>query len=117
MKVSVPKESAERERRVALVPDVVQRLAGEEIDVVVEPGAGREAFHPDSEYEEAGAAVSDGAGLSGDVVVKVAAPSADEIGRLKEGQVLIGFLQPLTNAETVRALAQAGVTSFAMEAI
>jgi NAD(P) transhydrogenase subunit alpha len=117
MKVSVPKETAERERRVALVPDVVQRLAGEEHDVAVEPGAGQGAFHPDSEYEEAGASLSDGAGFSGDVVVKVAAPSADEIGRFREGQVLIGFLQPLTGAETVRALAQAGVTSFAMEAI
>jgi NAD(P) transhydrogenase subunit alpha len=117
MKISVPKETAERERRVALVPDVVQRLAGEEHDVAVEPGAGQGAFHPDSEYEEAGATLSDGAGFSGEVVVKVAGPSADEIGRLREGQVLIGFLQPLTGAETVRALAQAGVTSFAMEAI
>jgi NAD(P) transhydrogenase subunit alpha len=117
MKISVPKETAERERRVALVPEVVQRLAGKELDVAVEPGAGQGAFHPDSEYEEAGASLTDGAGLSGDVVAKVAAPSGDEIGRLREGQVLIGFLQPLTNADTVRALAQAGVTSFAMEAI
>jgi NAD(P) transhydrogenase subunit alpha len=117
MKISVPKETAERERRVALVPEVVQRLAGKELDVAVEPGAGQGAFHPDSEYEEAGASLTDGAGLSGDVVAKVAAPGGDEIGRLREGQVLIGFLQPLTNADTVRALAQAGVTSFAMEAI
>src|SRR3954470_18829857 len=115
MKISVPKETAEREHRVALVPDVVQRLVGEEHELAVEPGAGQAAGHPDPQYEEAGASLSDG--FSGDVVAKVAAPSAEEIGRLKQGQVLVGFLQPLTNTETVRALAEAGVTSFAMEAI
>src|SRR4051794_40668014 len=114
MKISVPKETAERERRVALVPEVVERLRRDEVEVEVEAGAGREAFHPDAEYEDAGATVSEGGGFSGEVVVKVAAPSADEIGRLNEGQVLIGFLQPLTNADTVRALADARVTSFAM---
>jgi H+-translocating NAD(P) transhydrogenase subunit alpha len=115
MKISVPKETAERERRVALVPDVVQRLVGEEHELAVEAGAGHAAGHPDPEYQEAGASLSDG--FSGDVVTKVAAPSGEEIGRLKQGQVLIGFLQPLTNTETVRGLAEAGVTSFAMEAI
>jgi H+-translocating NAD(P) transhydrogenase subunit alpha len=117
MKVSVPKETAERERRVALVPDVVERLGQQQVDVAVEPGAGGAAHHPDSEYEEAGAEVAEGAGLSGEVVAKVAPPSSEEIGRLKEGAVLIGFLQPLTATDTVRALAEAGVTSFAMEAI
>src|SRR4051795_3321812 len=115
MKISVPKETAERERRVALVPDVVQRLVGEEHELAVEPGAGHAAGHPDPQYEEAGASLSDG--FSGDVVAKGAAPSGEEIARLNQGQVLIGFLQPLTNTETVRALAEAGVTSFAMEAI
>jgi proton-translocating NAD(P)+ transhydrogenase subunit alpha len=117
MKVSVPKETAERERRVALVPDVVERLGQQQVEVAVEPGAGRAAHHPDSEYEEAGAQVGEGAGLSGEVVAKVAPPSSEEIGRLKEGTVLIGFLQPLTATDTVRALADAGITSFAMEAI
>jgi proton-translocating NAD(P)+ transhydrogenase subunit alpha len=117
MKVSVPKETAERERRVALVPDVVQRLGQQDVEVVVEPGAGRAAHHPDGEYEEAGAQVAEGGGLSGDVVTKVAPPSTDEIARLTDGAVVIGFLQPLTASDTVRALAEAGVTSFAMEAI
>jgi NAD(P) transhydrogenase subunit alpha len=117
MKVSVPKETAERERRVALVPDVVERLGQQQVEVAVEPGAGQAAHHPDSEYEEAGAQVGEGAGLSGEVVAKVAPPSSEEIARLKEGTVLIGFLQPLTATDTVRALADAGITSFAMEAI
>ena len=115
MKVSVPKEQAQGERRVALVPEAVQRLAKGGIDVVVESGAGAEAHQPDAAYEEAGATLGDGFG--GDVVAKVAPPSAEEIGRLGRGSVLIGFLNPLGGGDTVRALADAGVTSFAMEAI
>jgi H+-translocating NAD(P) transhydrogenase subunit alpha len=115
MNVSVPKETAAGERRVALVPEVVDRLVKSGAGVVVETGAGAGAHQPDSAYEGAGAAIGDG--FSGDVVAKVAPPSSDEIGRLRRGGVLVGFLQPLTGADTVRALADAGVTSFAMEAI
>jgi H+-translocating NAD(P) transhydrogenase subunit alpha len=115
MNVSVPKETAAGERRVALVPDVVTRLANSGVDVVVEAGAGEGAHLPDSVYESAGATIGDG--FSGEVVAKVAPPSAEEIGRLQRGGVLVGFLQPLTAADTVRALADAGITSFAMEAI
>ena len=115
MKVSVPKEQAQGERRVALVPEAVQRLAKNGIDVVVEAGAGTEAGQTDAAYEEAGAALGDGFG--GEVVAKVAPPSAEEIGRLPRGAVLIGFLNPLGGGDVVRALADAGVTSFAMEAI
>ncbi len=115
MKVSVPKEKSAGERRVALVPEVVQRLTQQGLEVVIEAGAGAEAHHPDAAYEDAGASTGDG--FSGDVVAKVGPPGADEVGRLRRDSVLIGFLQPLTNAEGVRALADAGVTSFAMEAI
>jgi H+-translocating NAD(P) transhydrogenase subunit alpha len=115
MNVSVPKETAPGERRVALVPEVVDRLVKGGVEVVVEAGAGAGTHQPDSVYERAGAAIGDG--FSGDVVAKVAPPSAEEIGRLPRGGVLVGFLQPLTGAETVRALADAEVTSFAMEAI
>jgi H+-translocating NAD(P) transhydrogenase subunit alpha len=115
MNVSVPKETAAGELRVALIPDVVKRLAQNGIDASVEAGAGESAHHSDAAYVEAGASVGDG--FSGDVVAKVAPPSAEEIGRLVQGAVLIGFLQPLTAHDTVRALADAGVTSFAMEAI
>jgi NAD(P) transhydrogenase subunit alpha len=115
MNVSVPKETAPGETRVALVPEVADRLSKSGVDVTVEAGAGAGAHHPDSEYVEAGAQVGDG--WSGEVVAKVAPPSSDEIARLGRGSVLIGFLQPLTAGDTVRALADAGVTSFAMEAI
>jgi NAD(P) transhydrogenase subunit alpha len=118
MKIGVPKESAEGERRVALIPDVVRSLTGKELEVAVESGAGEGAGHPDPEFSEAGANVGSGDGAWGaDVVVKVALPSSEEIGRLRSGQVLIGFLAPLTSGETNKALADAGVTSFAMEAI
>src|SRR5262245_40619621 len=109
MKVSVPKEQTEGERRVALVPEVVQRLTQGGVDVVIEAGAGDSAYQLDSAYEEAGATI--GEGLSGDVVAKVAPPSGEEIGRLARGSVLIGFLAPLSAPDTVRALAEAGVTS------
>jgi H+-translocating NAD(P) transhydrogenase subunit alpha len=115
MNVSVPKEVAAGERRVALVPEMVERLVKNGLQVTIEPGAGEAAHHPDTAYEQAGAATGDG--FSGDVVVKVAPPSSEEIGRLGQGSVLIGFLQPLTASDTVRALAERGVTSFAMEAI
>jgi NAD(P) transhydrogenase subunit alpha len=119
MKIGVPKETAEGERRVALVPDVVKSLAAnEKLDVVVEKGAGEAAGHPDSQYGDAGAEVVEGdVTLGADVVLRVAAPSLADIGRLNSGQVLIGHLSPWTAAETNKALAQAGVSSFAMEAI
>ncbi len=117
MKVSVPKETVAGERRVALVPEVAGRLVSAGLDVVIERGAGEGAHLLDPAYEEAGARVEPDAGLSGDVVAKVAPPTNEEVARMHEGSVLVGFLQPLTAPETSRALADAGVTSFAMEAI
>ena len=115
MRIGVPKEVAEGERRVALVPDVVKQLTAKELEVTVEAGAGEEASYPDAEYGDAGAEIGDPWGA--DVVLKVAAPTDDEVERLRQGQVVIGFLQPLTNSDLARRLASAGVTSFAVEAI
>jgi NAD(P) transhydrogenase subunit alpha len=121
MRIGVPKETAEHERRVALVPEVVGKLAGGDggLEVAVERGAGAGALIPDAQYEEAGARmVEDPAAVyEADVVVKVAPPSPEEIGRLRSDGVLIGFLQPLTNGDAIRAIAQTGVTSFALEAV
>jgi H+-translocating NAD(P) transhydrogenase subunit alpha len=115
VKIGVPTETAEGERRVALIPDVVKSLGDKGIDVVVESGAGAESGVPDEAYTEAGAEIGDPWGA--DVVVRVAVPSIDEISKLRQGQVFIGHLAPLTSAETNNALAQANVTAFAMEAI
>src|SRR5215210_4515811 len=105
MNVSVPKETASGERRVALVPEVVERLVKGDVEVTVEAGAGESASHLDPAYEDAGASLGDG--FSGPVVAKVAPPSREEIGRLPDGSVLIGFLAPLTAHDTARALAEA----------
>ncbi|MGH2893023.1 MAG: NAD(P)(+) transhydrogenase (Re/Si-specific) subunit alpha, partial [Solirubrobacteraceae bacterium] len=126
MRIGVPKETTEGERRVALVPEVVGKLtraAGEDasgaggIRILVQRGAGAGALIGDEAFAEAGAELVDEAPFDCDVVVKVATPNAEEIGRLGSETTLISFLGPLTNGEGVRALASAGVTSFAMEAI
>ena len=121
MRIGVPKETADGERRVALVPEVVGKLLGGEggLEVVVERGAGAGALIPDAQYEEAGARMVEDPGepYEADVVVKVAPPSSEEIGRLRSDGVLIGFLQPLTAGGAIRSIARTGTTSFAMEAI
>jgi H+-translocating NAD(P) transhydrogenase subunit alpha len=119
MRVGVPKETAEREKRVALVPEVVRKLTQREHEVLVESGAGQAALIPDALFKEAGASVASDTGAiwGADVVVKVAPPSAEEIGRLGSDSVLIGFLEPLTAADAVRSLAESGATGFALEAV
>jgi H+-translocating NAD(P) transhydrogenase subunit alpha len=116
MKVGVPRETAPGERRVALVPESVKRLAAAGFEVAVERGAGESASFPDDEYDSAGAALVEDP-YSTDAVAKVQAPSADERGRLRGGQVLVGFLQPLTDREGISSLGERGVIAFAMESI
>ncbi|HWH54685.1 MAG TPA: Re/Si-specific NAD(P)(+) transhydrogenase subunit alpha [Gaiellaceae bacterium] len=115
MQVGVPREAAPGERRVALVPETVKRLTGGGFEVVVEPGAGVAASFPDAAYEDAGASLADPFGA--EALVKVQAPSADEAARLRDGQIVIGFLQPLTDREGIDRLAGRGVIAFAMESI
>ena len=119
MLVGVPKESAAGERRVALVPDVVRKLAARGVDVLVEASAGAGAIIPDALYTAAGARITGDAAevWAAPVVVKVAPPSAEEIARLGAGGVLIAFLAPLSSPATTKALAERQVTAFAMEAI
>jgi NAD(P) transhydrogenase subunit alpha len=119
VQIGVPRETVEGERRVALVPEVVGKLKGQGLDVVVQRGAGAGALIPDEQYEEAGGTLVDDAGdaFDSDIVVKVAPPTPDEVERLRSDGVLIAFLQPLSNGDGVRALAQAGVTSFALESV
>jgi NAD(P) transhydrogenase subunit alpha len=119
MRVAVPRETAPGERRVALVPDVVQKLTADGFEVAVERDAGATAGVPDAAYEEAGAvlvgpaAATDGAGA----VVRVAPPNAEEVGQLASGTVLIGFLAPLTDTEGIERLRARGVVGFAMESV
>jgi NAD(P) transhydrogenase subunit alpha len=118
MKLGVPNQSAQGEKRVALVPDVAKKLAARGVESVVEAGAGELSHIPDSAYEEAGATIGSAEDAWGaEVVAVVRAPTAEQIARLEGGSVLIGFLAPLTAPDTSRALAAQGVTAFAMEAI
>jgi NAD(P) transhydrogenase subunit alpha len=116
VKIGVPRETADGERRVALVPEVVAKLVEAGHEVAVERGAGSAASFEDGAYGEAGAKLVDDA-WDADAVAKVQKPSADEIERLRDGAVLIGFLQPLTDAEGIERLRARGVVGFAMESI
>jgi NAD(P) transhydrogenase subunit alpha len=118
VKVAIPKESAADERRVALVPDTAAKLIAASLEVSVESGAGAGAYFPDDAYEKAGVKVVKTAEAllkDADAVLKVQAPSPNEIGLLKSGAVLISFLQPATQADIVKALAKRGVTAFSLE--
>jgi NAD(P) transhydrogenase subunit alpha len=119
MLIGVPIESLPGERRVALVPEVVRKLAARGVEVIVEAGAGSAAMIPDALYEQAGATVSaDPAAVWGaPLLVKVSPPTDAEVARLARGAVIVAFLNPLGNPQGIRALATAGVTAFAMEAI
>jgi NAD(P) transhydrogenase subunit alpha len=113
--IGVPRETATGERRVALVPKVVERLRAAGLDVVVEAGAGAGALIGDEHYEQVGATIGDP--WPADVVVKVNPPTADETSLLKPGCSVIGFLAPRTHPEVAEQLRLAGVTGFAMEAV
>ncbi|MGO9888254.1 MAG: Re/Si-specific NAD(P)(+) transhydrogenase subunit alpha [Solirubrobacteraceae bacterium] len=119
MRIGVPKETAAGEHRVALVPEVVSKLKAKGLEVVVQDGAGADALLPDAAYVEAGARMTaDSAEVWGsDVVVTISPPDPEQIRALGSGSILIGFLAPLSSPQTTRALADAGATAFAMEAI
>ncbi len=118
MKVAVPKESEQGERRVALVPETAKMLVAAGLEVSVESGAGAAAFITDDLFEKAGARVANRAGTmlhDADAVLKVQAPRESEISLLKKGAVLISFLQPATQADTVKSLASHGIIAFSLE--
>lgn len=125
MKIGVAKEIEVGERRVALIPDTVSRLVKQGFEVWVEAGAGEAAFFADAVYEAAGAAiVADTAKLWGevDILLKVKPPQQREDGQhevnlLRNGGILIGFLDPLGNPALAQQLAERNVTAFSMEMI
>lgn len=125
MKVAVPKELHDGENRVALVPDACAKLKKAGIDVVIQSGAGDGSSHNDEEYTSVGATIeTDVSALWGnaDIVVKVSPPHTDgsgksEIDLLKSGGVLITFLDPLTEFDQNRKLAEKQVTAISMEMV
>ena len=110
---------AEGEERVGLVPETVGRLVKEGFEVLVETGAGRD-YNLDENYEESGATVVEDAGKvygEADLVVKVASPTEEEVGLMREGQILVCFLNGPRHPRLVKKLADARVTVFSNEAI
>lgn len=120
MKLAVPKETKFKENRVALTPDVVKDLVKKGFEVQVESGCGMNSFFSDDAYTAAGAQiVTDVINIYGDadVVLKVNAPSPEEIARMKKGGILISFLFAATNPDVLNACCNAGVSAFSVDAI
>ncbi len=119
MRVSVPRETAPGERRVALVPETVSKLCSAGFDVRIERAAGSAAGFSDDEYAAADAELAEGAALleGADCVARVARPSVEEVDAMSPGTVLIGFLDPLTDTDGIARLRQREIVAFAMESI
>ena len=120
MRIAVLKESAARERRVALIPSTVDRLVKQKHQVVIEQGAGVSAFLPDQLYLNAGAELAPtarAAAAASDIVVKVQPPTLEEAKVLAEGQVLISLMTPSASQVLLGVLASAGVVALALELV
>ena len=118
--IGIPKETYPGEKRVASAPEVVAKLIGLGFAVTVETGAGDGANFGDDAFTAAGARIAASAAdlwSSADVVFKVRAPSAEEVGLLEEGQTLISFVWPAQNPELMESLKARKVTVLAMDAV
>jgi H+-translocating NAD(P) transhydrogenase subunit alpha len=119
MIIGVAKETKFRENRVALTPEVIKDLVKNGFEVRVESGAGLNSFYNDEAYQNAGARVQSKSEIysGSDVLLKVNAPSPEEISTMKSGTVLISFMWATSSAELVNACVNAGITAFSMDAV
>jgi NAD(P) transhydrogenase subunit alpha len=118
MKVAVPAEVDPAEPRVAATPETVKKIRALGADVAVETGAGANSGVPDADYTAAGATIAGSAAEAvkdADVVLKVRRPEASELAGYKPGALVIAIMDPFGHEAEIGALAQAGVTGFAME--
>ncbi|MDO4725018.1 MAG: Re/Si-specific NAD(P)(+) transhydrogenase subunit alpha [Comamonadaceae bacterium] len=116
MRIGVPLETAAGETRVAATPETVKKLVAQGHEVLVQSEAGLAAAATDEAYRSAGAQIVDAAAaLGAELVLKVRAPSAQELPALQPGAVLVGMLNPF-DAQGLQALADARLTAFALEA-
>jgi NAD(P) transhydrogenase subunit alpha len=115
--IGIPRETAPGERRVALTPDMVARLAKSGYELIVERGAGESAYFPDSEYEAQGARLVERADALGADLVATVTPPDGELDALRSGAVVVGFMQPLDRPALAAALADRGVTALSMELV
>lgn len=120
MIIGVPKETKDRENRVALTPEMTRSLIAEGYKVKVEAGGGINSDLTDEDYSEAGASIeNDRAGIfsGSDVILTVNAPPAEDIQRMKKSAVLISFMWAATNPDLVRSVCDAGISAFSMDAV
>src|SRR3954453_17035260 len=117
--IGVPRETFAGEKRVATVPEVVEKLVKLGFRVAIESGAGDAANFPDEAYRTAGADITDAARVweGADIVFKVRAPSTAEIARLREGTTLVSFIWPAQNPELLQSLAAKKATVLAMDSV
>ena len=118
MRIAVPKEIKDGEKRVALVPDIISKLTKAGLEVVIESGAGVSAQASDQEFKAAGAEVKSGDVLTGaDVVLSVQPLTANQMKTLKKGAITISFLSPTGSTDSIDAAVAAGVTAFSLEMV
>jgi len=118
MRVAVPLEIRDGEKRVALVPDIINKLTRLGLDVVIESGAGIHAQATDADYVSAGASIAKSEVLSdADVVLSVQPLTPEQMSKLKKGAITISFLSPVTAVDSIEAAASAGVTAFSLELV
>lgn len=120
MRIGVPKETAATERRVALIPATVSRLAKQGHELLIQRGAGRAGAFPDEEYQSAGATLADSRDAvfgEVDLVLQLQPPESEEVARYRQGAALAGLLQPATSGPLLERLAGRGLTAFSMELV
>ena len=118
MRIAVPKEIKDGEKRVALVPDIISKLTKAGLEVVIESGAGLNAQAADQDFKNAGAEVKSGDVLTGaDVVLSVQPLTAAQMKTLKKGAITISFLSPTGSVDSIDAAVAAGVTAFSLEMV
>jgi NAD(P) transhydrogenase subunit alpha len=115
MRIAVARETDSAEDRVAATPETVRKMKSLGAEVVVEPGAGVKSGFPDTDYTAAGATIVKDAAKDADVVLKVRRPGALEVALYKPGALVIAIMDPFGNESALRALAGAGIVTFAME--
>lgn len=115
MKIAIAAETDSSEPRVAGTPETVKKFIGLGAEVVVEAGAGIKSGILDADYTAAGATVGKGVAKDADIVLKVRRPTADEIKSYKKGAIVVAIMDPYGNEAALKAMADAGLTAFAME--
>jgi NAD(P) transhydrogenase subunit alpha len=115
MRIAVSREVDLVEDRVAATPETVKKMTALGAEVAVEPGAGVKSGIPDAEYVAAGASVSEDAVKGADVVLRVRRPVPAELAHYKKGALVFALMDPYGNDAALKAMADAGVTAFAME--